>query len=202
MHPLKEQRILKHLSQQELADLSNVSIRTIQRIENGVSTGSPYVIKALCKALGSDPESIIPAIKVANLSNEPVAIAPEGDIVTPHLKHINYSTLLLLAVPYSNLVLPFILYMVYKKSLISIGDKKAALKILSFQVLWCALSLTCIIFIPFIFYITTNITETFGAPVFLWIYLVFVTGHIAATFHTAYQLNNGKEILPYIPMIL
>jgi len=46
----------KGLTQEQLADLTNVTVRTIQRIESGESTPRPFTIKAIAAALDSSFE--------------------------------------------------------------------------------------------------------------------------------------------------
>ena len=46
----------KGISQEELADMSNVTVRTIQRIESGESIPRSYTLKALAKALDQSYE--------------------------------------------------------------------------------------------------------------------------------------------------
>jgi transcriptional regulator with XRE-family HTH domain len=49
---VKEARLAKGYTQKELADLSNISVRSIQRIENGEILPRSYTLKALCEILG------------------------------------------------------------------------------------------------------------------------------------------------------
>ena len=51
---IKGLRIGKSLTQQQLADESGVTLRTIQRIENGEVQPSLHSLKALSKVLGTD----------------------------------------------------------------------------------------------------------------------------------------------------
>jgi transcriptional regulator with XRE-family HTH domain len=48
---VKEGRTAKGYTQKDLADLTNISARSIQRIENGELTPRIYTVKALAKAL-------------------------------------------------------------------------------------------------------------------------------------------------------
>lgn len=49
---VKESRIAKGFTQKDLSELTNISTRSIQRIENGKLTPRIYTIKTLAKALG------------------------------------------------------------------------------------------------------------------------------------------------------
>ena len=60
----------KGLTQEELADLANVTVRTIQRLESGESTPRPYTIKAIAAALDTTFEMLAgdAAVKGASAS--------------------------------------------------------------------------------------------------------------------------------------
>ena len=48
----------KNLTQEELADLANVNLRTIQRMENNENSPRPDTLDLVCKALGMDVSQI------------------------------------------------------------------------------------------------------------------------------------------------
>ena len=54
---IKELRILKGLTQEDLAEQTNLSVRTIQRIENGEVDPRTYTLNALATALDVDLET-------------------------------------------------------------------------------------------------------------------------------------------------
>src|SRR5687767_2139052 len=53
-----ELRMAKGLTQEELVELCNVSVRTIQRIENGEVTPRSYTVKTIFSALDYDLEKM------------------------------------------------------------------------------------------------------------------------------------------------
>src|SRR5690349_16308385 len=55
---VKESRLAKGYTQQELSDLSNISVRSIQRIENGEIIPRSYTLKTLGGILGISFEGI------------------------------------------------------------------------------------------------------------------------------------------------
>ena len=55
---IKELRLRKGLTQEELADQTGLSVRTIQRIENGEVDPRTYTLNALAEALGVELESL------------------------------------------------------------------------------------------------------------------------------------------------
>ncbi len=56
---IKELRNLKELSQEELSEKSGLSLRTVQRIENGESTPRGDTLKRLADALEISPDNFI-----------------------------------------------------------------------------------------------------------------------------------------------
>ena len=205
---LKEHRLNRHLSQSELAAQSGISIRTIQRIENGESTGSPYVIRTLCKSLDIDPEHLIvnPEPHVTEKLIQPKESdedrTRDKNAYDTRLKYINFSALSVLGFPFLNLVLPAVLYFVFKKSLWHAHDKNAALKILSLHILWSVFTLVLMIFIPLIDHLFFGIEEVMEIPLFIWIYLVLVITLVVIILHTASDINKRKNLLIFIPNIL
>lgn len=76
MHPGKkiaEIRKQKGLTQEELADHSQITVRTIQRIEAGANTPQSFTLKAIAKALEVDYEMLLS-------QEEPAAQPATGDI--------------------------------------------------------------------------------------------------------------------------
>jgi len=55
---VKESRLAKGYTQQELSDLSNISVRSIQRIENGEILPRSYTLKTLSGILGISLEAM------------------------------------------------------------------------------------------------------------------------------------------------
>lgn len=190
---IKNHRLTRHLSQQELSDRSGVSIRTIQRLENNATNGSPFVIKSLCKALD---------IPVESLQKINTQIDDKSLTSTKQLKYINLSSLLALVVPFSNLIVPSVLYFLFRKFLSREIDKEAALKIISFQIIWSALTLILMVFIPLFVQLVFGTSELLDVPMFIWIYLVFLSLLLVITLSTAARLNQSKIILSFSPNLL
>lgn len=57
-HRVAAARKKKGLTQEELADVTGVTVRTIQRIESGETTPRPYTLKAIAAALGTSFEAL------------------------------------------------------------------------------------------------------------------------------------------------
>jgi transcriptional regulator with XRE-family HTH domain len=62
---VKESRLAKGYTQQELSDLSNISVRSIQRIENGEIIPRSYTLKTLGGILGISFEGMQTDVSVS-----------------------------------------------------------------------------------------------------------------------------------------
>lgn len=60
---LKEYRIKKNITQEELAELLNITPRQVQRIESGESRPSLKTLKLLIKILEISDEDVVKIIK-------------------------------------------------------------------------------------------------------------------------------------------
>lgn len=104
---IKEIRISKGFSQEELATKSNVSIRTIQRIEKHENTPHGKTLQLICEALGVQAEDVLEF----NQSED-----------TRILSWMYFSIISGLALPLGNIILPLIFWLT-NKSKIKDADK-------------------------------------------------------------------------------
>ena len=125
---LFEHREKQNLTQEELALKSNVSVRTIQRIEAGI-TPKGYTLDALSKALGICKEDLL---------NEKVA---SKKINKQLIKYINLSSILLIIVPLGSIIMPLII-MKWKKEINDVTKQ-----IVSIQIAWTLLFPIVIVFV-------------------------------------------------------
>jgi transcriptional regulator with XRE-family HTH domain len=198
---LKEHRLAKHMSQRDLADHSGISLRTVQRIEKKESAGSPYVIRALCKALGIETNSILQRADYDE-HNEFQADIVEAHPPNRYLKYINISSLSGLLFPFLNLVVVTGTYLILKKRFVIPNDRTTAQKILSLQILWSVITLIILIFTPLIDHWFLNIGDVLEIPLFIWIYLLLLFSNLLITIAIAARLNTGKDPIPSIPNII
>ncbi len=93
----------KGLTQEQLADLANVTVRTIQRIENGGSTPRAYTLKTIATVLGLNFEEL-----VANNGNSDALTHTENKAVTTSYPDSQHFLKMLCLSCFSYLVIPFI----------------------------------------------------------------------------------------------
>ncbi|MEQ9266365.1 MAG: helix-turn-helix domain-containing protein [Balneolaceae bacterium] len=188
MSKLREIRKQQSLTQEELSEVSGVSIRTIQRIEKGLSAGSPHTIKTLAKALEIQNIDLLP--DPDNDTSESTYKSGIGKVML-----MNLSSLMLAVFPLGNIIFPSIIFFLNRKNS---TVNKLGRKILSFQIL-----LTMFLFLTLI--VTGMVFgRGFGiipAPV-VYTYWIVVPVNILFTTLTAINLGKENEILEYVPRLL
>ncbi|CAM3684466.1 helix-turn-helix domain-containing protein [Sphingobacterium prati] len=213
MKNLKQIRNEKRLSQQELANLFGISLRTIQRMEKGESKGSPYVIRSLCQTLDVDPQVIYIESDIVH-EKGPDQLLGTADIESissietdrdnaANIKYINFSSLIVLLIPFANLLSVPIFYFLFKKRLIDKNQKITVLKILSFQIIWSTATMLFMISTPlFTFWLPDIPTSIHDIPLFVWVYWLMLFVHVVTTLTIAGSLNKTDHPIQFIPNVL
>lgn len=101
---IKEMRISKGYSQEELAERSGISVRSIQRIENGESTPRGSTLQLISKALEVDLSIL--------LLEEKTNKKREKEISTVQLMY--FVTLIGVILPLGNVIAPAIVWKINK----------------------------------------------------------------------------------------
>ena len=160
---IQQLRKEKGLSQEALADQAGLSIRTVQRIEAGVSKPRAFTLKALAEVL---------QVELMELY-EPERIDPEERKDYRPVKWMNLSILGQLVLPLANIVLPFIIWRKWKKEkpIYTLGAR-----LISFQIWWTLLSLLIILSAPLLSLAISGQTQGGQFPMVgaLYFLLVFV----------------------------
>ena len=128
---VRELRSRKGLSQEQLAENSGLSLRTIQRIENGETEPRGETLKRLMNALEVAPDDLMDW-----------SIAEDKGFLTA----VNLSALGFFVFPLLGILIPLIMWISKKDKLKDIN--KIGKEILNFQITW-----TIIVFLTYIFFI-------------------------------------------------
>lgn len=189
---LKEFRNAKGLTQEELASNSNVSIRTIQRIEKGLSKGSAYTLKELAKTLEIDDWKLL-----LEETKSPNSQSLHPDKKSIDARWMNLSSLAVVVIPLSNFILPLILFLKAK-------DKKDdnMKKILSFQLLWSFFTILLMVLTPLLLHLIFDLAKPEITSILVSAYFLLVAANVFLILTTASQLNQKKEILTFVPKVL
>jgi uncharacterized Tic20 family protein len=135
---IKDLRHHKGISQEELGEISGLSLRTVQRIENHETEARGNSLKRLANALNVTPDELIDWAEQEDKG---------------YLVFLNLSALSFLAFPLFGIIIPLILW-IMKKGKIRHAEQTGKM-VLNFQICW---SLTL-----FLVYILA-----FGAAIFHW----------------------------------
>ncbi len=183
---LKEIRTQNSLTQEELANSSGISIRTIQRIEKGLSTGSSHSIKTLANALNVDHSALLSI-------NESTSTNSTEDLGKVRL--MNFSILSTIFIPLGNIILPTIIFFMNKSNQ---GVNSVGRRVLGFQ----------IIITPILFFLVVLISAIVGRgngaiplPAFIG-YIVFVLASIFIVIMTSMHLDKEQDVPKFFPNIL
>lgn len=174
------------LSQEALAEKANVSLSTIQRIEKGTVKPRAFTIKVLAETLGLDISELI-SVPIENENNK---------LLFSSLKKMNLSALLLVFLPFINLITPIVLW---KKSDEIQTKNMIAGKIISFQLLW---SIVAIIGMGIALFISNIIIGEAGNGLFISIifYLLALLFNVFVVVKTSSQLNDKRgDVLSFVP---
>jgi uncharacterized Tic20 family protein len=182
---VKELRSRKGLSQEQLAENSGLSLRTIQRIENGETEPRGDTLKRLMNALDAAPDDLMDW-----------SIVEDKGFLTA----VNLSVLGFFVFPLLGILIPLIMWISKKDKLKDIN--KTGKEILNFQITWNLLVfLTYIFFMGGIFLsqslsysLTRNPFTLVGIIGFLYIY-----NFVLIIINTV-RIYNGNEI-KYFPKI-
>lgn len=122
---IKILRNKKGLSQEELAERSSVNLRTIQRIEKGVTKPRSSTLTLILEALGVKFEDIHKNYK-ENVNKE---FPSEEKFFYLHISILSF-----VFMPFGNIILP---YFLWKKNKDLIADyDRAGINLLNYQILW------------------------------------------------------------------
>lgn len=123
---IKELRNRKGLSQEELAEQAHLSLRTVQRIENGETEARAYTLKRLAAALNITPEDLTesPYESTEILNNDS----------RNFLLQFNLSALSFIIFPLLGIALPLALWLSNRKKLKDID--KPCKRLINFQISW------------------------------------------------------------------
>ena len=175
---LKALRHQKSMSQEVLADESGLSLRTIQRIENGETNPTADSLKRLANGLNVNPDELIDwAIK----ENK------------QYLIFLNLSAFSFLLFPLLGILLPFIFW-TSKKDKIKNANTLGR-DLINFEITWTLL----LFFIPFLLFVISKIGIIDNVSlrlIFIITGLMYLINLIFILFNT-FRLSNEKDVMYY-----
>jgi len=159
----------KNMTQNELAEKSGLSLRTIQRIEAG-NILKGFTLKTIAEALETNPENLI--IKKENIQIE-------------RAKLINLSVLSGLIIPFGSIIFPLVL--TYKTQ--DAANKEIGKQIVSLQIVLSLILSVLMIVSPFI-----QRLFTFKFPLFIIPLIAFLSIKFLIVILNGVSLNQKQEL--------
>ena len=179
---LKALRTQKRMSQEVLAEASGLSLRTIQRIENGATNPTGDSLKRLSNALNINPDDLLDwAIKEDKR----------------YLIFLNLSALTFLFFPMLGILIPFILWTSKKGKIKNIN--KLGRNLINFEITWTLL----LFFIPFLWFLLSKIglvAHLTLSTIFIIIGVMYFINFMAIVLNT-FRISNDKDAI-YNPNII
>ena len=178
---VKRLRIQKGMSQEFLAEESGLSLRTIQRIENGESNPTGESLKRIAGALNVTPDDIMDwSIKEDK----------------KYLTFLNLSALTFLFFPLLGILIPFILWTSKKDKIKNINRLGRAL--INFEITWTML----LFFIPAVLFILsqTGLLQNISMSTFFVVIGLLYLFNLISILMNTIRITNEKDII-YVPRI-
>ena len=185
---IKELRTRLGLSQGELADIAQLNLRTVQRIESGETEPRGDSLKRLANALNVMPNDLI----------EWTEKEDNGLLV-----FLNLSALAFIAFPIMGIIVPLVIYMLKKDQVKNINE--TGRRLLNFQITWCLLIFLgyilffCVIFLHLNLPIHINIGVG-GGELTLFLPLFYYAFNVIIILWNAYRSYRGKVVI-YQPAV-
>lgn len=180
----------KAWSQEDLAERSGISVRTIQRIEKNGSKPRPFTIQTLACALDVEVATLLP-------KEEKTVQQPAMDFSI--LRQINLAVFLHVVLPLGNIFLPLI---IWRKNRQSTLVKEVGSKIITVQILWTLTTLLLLILTPLVSFLISGEVQVGQFPVVLFVYLLSVILNVFMTIQSAQRLLKQQiNLYPAIPTL-
>lgn len=124
----------KGLTQEQVADLTNISVRTIQRIENGESVPRAYTVKAIATALDTSFEELTKDLVDDRIADTPLR-ANQNDGDEKHfLQLLCLSCFSYLVIPLVHFLVP--IYLLKKSKIKNPGAINYSRRVIRMQIYW------------------------------------------------------------------
>lgn len=184
---VKETRINRGYSQEKLAEKAGVSLRTVQRVENGKTDPQGDTLVRLAEALDVSPDDLAEWKQRED---------------TTYLAVLNLSALSFLLFPLLGIILPLVLW-ITKKDQIKKVDENGR-KLLNFQISWnlllFAATLVYTIWNQYVLFTLTKISFTLNSNLLIPVYITFGLLYLYNTviiITNAIWSKKGKDIWYY-----
>ncbi|WP_294279474.1 helix-turn-helix transcriptional regulator [uncultured Chryseobacterium sp.] len=180
MSELKKIREAQHLTQEELAVKSGLSVRTIQRIESGTIPRG-YTLKTLASSLNiAEEDLLVPAAPEEIKNDEPSPVLEKAEAANDTaVKTINLSSLPVAWFPVANFLLPLLLMFCLKEK------SPLAKQIISLQIFLSVLLPVIFMLVVFLKFGHASVTMTI---------ILLTLANIYIILRNAYEIDRKQKL--------
>lgn len=173
------------LSQEELANKSGISLRTIQRIEKGQVSPHAHTLKTLSDVLGID-FSILQAERIHESVDE------------KYLRTLNALGFLVIVIPLIHLVIQLIYFYRMPRS----SNDPPAKRMISLQFLWLLLVAITILLLNIGSHLIAGQSVVGHFPLRTTVYVCLLLVNVSLGIQSAIRLNHSKtDVLRWVPSL-
>ncbi|KUG07676.1 helix-turn-helix domain-containing protein [Solirubrum puertoriconensis] len=180
----------KGYSQELLAEHSGVSLRTIQRVEQGDTVPRGHTLQALATALGVSLEDFAP--EPATLAAvQPQAAAPPALRSDPQfLQLLNLSALSFLVLPLLNVVVPLLLWRARRHQVAHAAE--LGRRVLGFQILWQVVCFFAYMVLVLGHWLAARYFQVVVPGTYLVVFILSYTVNVLTVLYYAWLIRLGK----------
>ncbi|AWI25091.1 helix-turn-helix domain-containing protein [Flavobacterium pallidum] len=161
----------KGMSQEQLADLSKINLRTLQRIEKGDNEPRGNTLKQICEVLQINIEELVDYGKIDDRK---------------YLVFLHLSVMTGIIIPLGNIILPAILWLNKRDKIINVDVHGKS--ILNFQILF-----TILVNVFLVIGVYGKISHDYQIPSFFYIYYLLIIVALLYPIFIASRINKGNN---------
>lgn len=173
-------RKTKGLTQEEVAEMAKINLRTLQRIEKGDTEPRGNSLKGICAALAINMDEIVDYGKIEDRK---------------YLMFLHLSVLCFLFIPLGNMILPLILWLNKRDKVLLVNTHGK--NILNFQLAWSLLFYISVFAFAFSKIMHWRLNSTISVTVVIIMYCI----NIALPVTAAVMINRGRGATAYPTLI-
>lgn len=161
----------KGMSQEQLADLSKINLRTLQRIEKGDNEPRGNTLKQICEVLNINIEELVDYGKIDDRK---------------YIIFLHLSVMTGMIIPLGNIILPAILWLNKRDRIINVDVHGKS--ILNFQILF-----TILVNVFLVIGVYGKISHEYYIPSFFYIYYLLIIVALLYPIFIAARINKGNN---------
>ncbi len=170
---IKEIRMIKGISQEQLAELSKTNIRTIQRIENNETEPRATTLQLICQAMNVSVENITEYVQIKD---------------NQYIMRFYLSVFSNLIIPFGNVIFPYIFWSAKRDKVI--GLELQGKRLLNFQLIVSILTNGF-----FITFVLLKIMQAQNYMIIFWIFIAINILNYLFTMYCVAQNKNGNQAM-------